>query len=144
MYERCFVGGLRNWGTADRKKIGKQLHTQYETLKTQVSKETFAIIDYTTMPSDGWSNIRSQPVLNYIITGRKGTVLMHVEYLKLVKTDAEYVAQKLVEAKKNYESLNVGSHLTTIVQDNASVMCAANAVMDSKNEEEMGYLTKIG
>ena len=144
MYERFIVAGLRNWGTPDRKKIGKALDTEYETLKTQVFKEYFANDDYTTMARDGWSNVRSQPVLNYTITGRKGTVFMHAEYPKLVKKDAEYVAQKLVEAKQIYESLNVGSQLTTIVQDNASVMSAANVVLDDKQKEEMGYLTKIG
>ena len=55
-------------------------------------KEYFANDDYTTMASDGWSNVRSQPVLNYTITGRKGTVFMHAHYPKLVKKDAEYVA----------------------------------------------------
>ena len=94
--------------------------------------------------NNGWSNVRSQLVLNYTITGRKGTVFMHAEYPKLVKKDAEYVAQKLVEAKQIYESLNVGSQRTTIVQDNTSVMSAANVVLHSKNKEEMGYLTKIG
>ena len=138
MYERFIVAGLRNWGTPDRKKIGKALDTEYETVKTQVFKEYFANDDYTTMASDGWSNVRSQPVLNYTITGRKGTVFMHAEYPKLVKKDAEYVAQKLVEAKQIYESLNVGSQLTTIVQDNASVMSAANVVLDDKHKEEMG------
>ena len=49
-----------------------------------------------------------------------------------------------MEAKQIYESLNVGSQRTTIVQDNASVMSAANGVLDSTNKEEMGYLTKIG
>ena len=92
MYERFIVPGLRNWGTPDRKKIGKSLDTEYETLKTQVFKEHFANHDYTTMASDGWSNVRSQPVLNYTITGRKGTISMHAEYPKLVKKDAEYVA----------------------------------------------------
>ena len=61
-----------------------------------------------------------------------------------MKKDAEYVAQKLVEAKQIYESLNAGSQLTTIVQDNASVMSAANVVLDDKHKQEMGYLTKIG
>ena len=144
MYERYIVAGLQNWGTCDRKEIRKSLDTQYETLKTQVFKEFFAKDDYETMASDGWSNVRFQPVLNYTITGRKGTAFMHAEYPKLVKKDAEYVAQRLVEAKKIYESLNVGSQLTTKVQDNASVMSAANVVLDSKNKEEMGYLTKIG
>ena len=83
-------------------------------------------------------------MLNYTIAGRKGTVLIHAEYPKLVNKNAEYVAQKLVEAKQIYESLNVGSQLTTIVEDNASVMSAANVVLDFKSKEEMGYLTKIG
>ena len=82
--------------------------------------------------------------LNYTITGRKGTVFMHAEYPKLVKKDAEYAAQILVEAKQIYKSLNVGSQLTTIVQENASVSSAANFVLDCKNKEEMGYLTNIG
>ena len=86
IYERFIVAWLRNSGTPDRKKIGKALDTEYETLKTQVFKEYFA----------------------------------------------------------NNESLNVGSQLTTMVQDNASVMSAANVVLDSKNKEEMRYLTKIG
>ena len=144
MYEPYIVAGLRNWGTPDGKKIGKTLDTEYETLKTQVLKEYFANDDYTTMASDGSSNVRSQPVQNYTITRRKGTIFMHAEYTKLVKKDAEYEAQKLVEAKQIDESLNVGSQLTTIVQDNASVMSAANVVLNFKNNEEMGYLTKIG
>ena len=74
----------------------------------------------------------------------KGTFFMHAENPKLVKKDAEYVAQKLEEAKQIYESLNVGNQLTTIMQENASVMSAANVVLDSKKKEDMGYLTKIG
>ena len=49
-----------------------------------------------------------------------------------------------MEAKQIYESRNVGTHLTTIVQDNASVLSAANVVLDSKSKEEMGNLTRIG
>ena len=142
MYECYIVARLRNWGTPDRKKIGKALDTEYETLRTQVFKEYFANDDYTTMASDGWSNVRSRPMLNYTVARTKGTIFMHAKYPKLVKKDAEYVAQKLVEAKQIYEILNVGSQLTTIVQDNASVMSAANLVLDSKNKEGMGYLQK--
>ena len=143
MYECWIVVGLLNWGTPDRKKEGKALDTEYETVKTHVFKEYFANDDYTTIASHGWWNVRSQPVLNYTITARKDTVFLHAEYPKLMKKDAEYVAQKLVEAKQIHESLNVGSQLTTIGQDSASVMSAANVVLDSKNKEQMGYLTRI-
>ena len=59
---------------------------------------------------------------------------MHAEYPKLVKKDAEYLAEKLVETKRIYKSFNAGGQLTTIVQDNASVMCAAYAVLHSENK----------
>ena len=144
MYEGYIVAGLSNRGSADRRKIGKSLDTEYETLNTQVFKEYFANDDYPTMASDGSLNVRSRPVLNYTITGRKGTIFMQAEYPKLVTKDAEYVAQKLMEAKQIYESFNVGSQLTTIVQDNASVMSAANVVLHSKNKGEMANLTTIG
>ena len=81
MYERYIVARLGNWGTPDGKKIGKSLDTEYETTKTQVFKEYFA--------NNGWSNVRSELVLKYTITGRKGTVFMQTEYSKLVKKDAE-------------------------------------------------------
>ena len=104
MYERYIVTELQNWGTPDCKKIGQLLDTEYETLKTQVFKEYFANDDYTTMASDRWSNVRSQRVLNYTITGRKDNVFIHAEYLELVKKDAGYVVQKVVEAKQ------IGAH----------------------------------
>ena len=83
-------------------------------------------------------------MLSYTITGRKGTLFMHAEYPNLVEKDAKYVVEKLAEAKKIYDSLNVGSQLTTIVQDKTSVMCATSVVLDCRNKEEMNYLTKIG
>ena len=63
MYEHYIVAGLQNWGTPDRQKIWKSLDTEYETLKTWVSKEYFANDDYTTMASVGGSNVSSITLL---------------------------------------------------------------------------------
>ena len=82
-------------------------------------------------------------MLNYTITARKGTVFMHAEYPKLVKKDAEYVAQKLVEAKQIHQSLNIGSQLAKIVQDNASVMSAATVVGIPKTRRRLATSERL-
>ena len=144
MYEQYIVPGLWNWCIPDPNKIAQRMmDTKYDSLMSQVFTNCFTNADYKTVGSDAWSNVRSDFVLKSTTTCGKGTVMLNAEYSKMLNKDANYVARKLAEAKKGYESLNVDPQRATIVYDNASTMGAANNVLHSKYNQEMDYPQKL-
>ena len=137
--------GLPVYNPPCRKRLaGDLLEAEYESVMAKL-RAVFDGDEHLTLQTDGWSNIRRESVLNYIVAGQKGCMFLKADFPKENTKNADYIAERIDEALKVVAELKLKPPVSTLVTDNAAVMLAAHKVLDEAAAyEDHRFMLKVG
>ncbi len=99
---------------------------KYEKIQTSIHK-TVEKADFISIASDGWTNLRKEPIVNFIINTLQPIFWKAIEIKESAHT-GQYIAQELDNIIEEVRS----EKLAAIITDNASNMKSAHSILKNK------------